>query len=75
MTATLHDRVCEMTQDETRHAVDLAEEAERYLRAVDAFRAAGRVPEWRPEQVIEPADQPAEGPDRLANRSLDDVAG
>jgi hypothetical protein len=28
---------------------DLAEEARRYLNVVDAFRAAGCEPHWRPE--------------------------
>jgi hypothetical protein len=28
---------------------DLADEARRYLNVVDAFRAAGHEPRWRPE--------------------------
>jgi hypothetical protein len=29
---------------------DLADEARRYLSVVDAFRAAGCEPQWRPEK-------------------------
>jgi hypothetical protein len=32
----------------------LAEEAQRYLAVVDAFRAEGCEPEWRPETLVEP---------------------
>ena len=33
----------------------LIEEIERYLAAVDAFRAAGCLPEWRPDPEAAPA--------------------
>ena len=38
-------------------AEDLVDEITRYLAAVDAFRAEGREPTWRPENVTPPTPE------------------
>jgi hypothetical protein len=38
-------------------AEDLVDEITRYLAAVDAFRAEGREPTWRPENVTTPTPE------------------
>jgi len=39
-------------------AMKLAEEAQRYLRVVEVFRAEGHEPRWRPEWVEPPVVRP-----------------
>ena len=56
-----------MTNDGTdSNSLGLVTEVERYLAAVDAFRAAGLEPEWLPEPV--PAELPASYRGRRRNR-------
>lgn len=41
----------------------LAEEAQLYLEVVEAFRAEGCEPHWRPEQTAPPVSRPSSVPE------------